>query len=205
MPPSWFSGINTPPTSAEHPARSPLFVPQHHRQLDGDAGSLARRASDAAFSTQQPSPLPNPLKAEMPLRNSLGVKSHAPVTDLDSKTIPSLQETDRNSLALAVFAGICQGFLGNSVDGIFQGRVQPVEINPAAILDLRSFEADVFVYKMADGSHNAFLIENRRPDPGDQATGLEMPLAEHGHPGVVGVGGLRRLGLLQNGRRHRTA
>jgi hypothetical protein len=50
---------------------------------------------------------------------------------------------------------------------------------------------------MADSGHNAFLIENRRPDTGDQAAGFKMALAKHRHGCMEGVGSLFWLGVLQ--------
>ena len=57
--------------------------------------------------------------------------------------------------------------------------------------------ADLFVDKMADSSHNAFLIEDRRSYAGDQAAGFEVALAKHRHCCMVGVGCLLWLGFLQ--------
>ena len=39
--------------------------------------------------------------------------------------------------------------------------------------------------KMGDGRHDARFVENRRPDTGDQTTGLEVALLEHGHPCII--------------------
>ena len=90
----------------------------------------------------------------MILRNGLGVEPYAPITNLDTKTILPLQEADPYSLALAVLAGIRQGFLGNPVDGIFQGRVQPIKLNSVMQIDLRPFSRPQFMDKVGDGFHD---------------------------------------------------
>ena len=69
------------------------------------AGAFARLASDAALSAQQPCPLPDALQAEMALRNGLGVKPHAPITNLDTKTVSRCKRlTDILSLLLCLQA-----------------------------------------------------------------------------------------------------
>ena len=79
----------------------------------------------------------------MVLGDGLGIESCAPITNFDTKPIRLPQKADRYSLALAVLAGIRQGLLGNPIDGIFQGRVQPLEIESAAEIDLRPLKADL--------------------------------------------------------------
>ena len=51
--------------------------------------------------------------------------------------------------------------------------------------------------KVGDGLHDARFIEDRRPDPGDQAAGLKMPLLEHGHPCIESLRRLLRVLVLQ--------
>src|ERR1039458_2930682 len=65
---------------------------RYHGQLHSHAGTLARRAADAALSPEQSCPLPNAFQAEMALRNRLGVEPDSPITDFDAHPIPALPE-----------------------------------------------------------------------------------------------------------------
>ena len=70
---------------------------------------------------------------------------------IDANVVIFLQEADAHFLAFAVDAGVCQGFLNDSVDGIFQNRGQPVENNSTLELDFRSFLAAFFVNEVGNG------------------------------------------------------
>ena len=51
--------------------------------------------------------------------------------------------------------------------------------------------------EVGDGFHDAFFIENRRPDPGNQAASLKMPLLEHGYARIESIRRLFGLRVLQ--------
>ena len=91
--------------------------------------------------------------------------------------------------ALAVAAGVGQGLLGNAIDGVFKDRNQATELDAGAEGDLRPVLLFLFVHEVGDGRHDPGLVEDRRPHAADQSAGLELALAEHRHPGGVGLGG----------------
>ena len=85
----------------------------------------------------------------------LRIKADSPITNLDSDVIAMLHEVDLHLLAIAVLAGIRQGFLGNAVDAVLQGRVQSVKIDSAAILDLQRTVTAFLMDKVGDGLNDA--------------------------------------------------
>ena len=109
------------------------------------------------------------------------------ISHLNANAILTLHEPNSYARALAVLAGIRQGFLADAVDGVFQGWIEAVKFDLTEILYAGALLAALFVNQMGDRLHHARFVENWRADAGNEASGLEMGLPQHHHAGLVGL------------------
>ena len=125
------------PAFAFHALHRFIFVSsQHDRQLDNDPSPLADGAIDGGLAAEQSGSFPDTGQSELAFFNIFRPEPDASILDLDPKLVAMLHQFYPDLLALTVLARIRQGFLGNAVHGILQDGSQPLELDPAPVLDL---------------------------------------------------------------------
>jgi len=94
-----------------------LALPLHDGHHNLNEGPEIGRALDVQPTAKQAHSLSDPLQAEVPLRAPLRVKPDSMIAHLQADFLPFLSQRDSHFPALAVPAGIAQGFLRDESDG----------------------------------------------------------------------------------------